>query len=66
MGATEDAAMRRGSRAGGALTVAGRSTYFIPRSFFTAFASTFATGWSLPKSRLRFDDFFVRLWLFIA
>ena len=40
--------------------------YFIPRSFFTAFTSTFATGWFLPKSRLRFDDFFVRLWLFIA
>src|SRR4029079_15763099 len=43
-----------------------RATYFTPRIFFTAFTSTLATGWSLPKSRLRFDDFFVRLWLFIA
>src|SRR4029453_17499038 len=31
--------------------------YLTPRSFLTAFTSTFATRWSLPKSRLRFDDF---------
>jgi hypothetical protein len=28
--------------------------------------STPATGCALPKSRLRFDDFFVRLWLCMA
>src|SRR3970282_1945647 len=36
------------------------------RSFFTFFASLAATPMDLRKPRLRFDDFFSRLWLLIA
>jgi hypothetical protein len=43
MDATEDAAMRRVSRARDALIVARRATYFNPSSFLSLGASTFAT-----------------------
>src|SRR5437870_5730756 len=40
--------------------------YFTPSSFLTRLPSAGATSYSLRKPRLRFDDFFCRLWLFIA
>src|SRR4030095_15719506 len=44
----------------------GTVLYPFPSSFLTALRSLGATSYSLRKPRLRFDDFFSRLWLFIA
>ncbi len=44
MDATEDAAMRRGSRVRGALTIAWSPTYFNPNRRLILGVSTFETG----------------------
>jgi hypothetical protein len=66
MGATEDDGWRRLNARQGPPNVAGEATYFNPSCFLIAAASDLATPASLPKLRLRFADFFSRLWLFIA
>src|SRR6266700_2327295 len=64
--ATEDAAWRRVFATQAPPSVARGVTYPIPSIFLMAPRLALVTSTSLRKPRLRFDDFFSRLWLRIA